>query len=67
MDSINLQKHHALTSSVNVKELFNPLLERLSGKGIVANETIFMSQLKTGYGFLFEHQLIFSGSKITVI
>ncbi|HEM7073816.1 TPA: helix-turn-helix transcriptional regulator [Legionella pneumophila] len=29
MDGINLQKHHALTSSTNVKELFNPLLESI--------------------------------------
>ena len=29
MDGINLQKHHALTSSTHVKELFSPLLESI--------------------------------------
>lgn len=29
MEEINLEKHHALTSSVNVKELVNPLLESI--------------------------------------
>jgi hypothetical protein len=29
MDGINLEKHHAINSSQNVKELFNPILNSI--------------------------------------